>query len=160
MTNPARKKRTALLGDDLRPTIVRFREIAASSGDALFIASDEPPHPDRELLDLCGDVLYWAKRSDELWEEWRNRPSRYDNRGRHLVERDDAKAADAKLTQLLRRAKKLPATTPAGIYAKALAVRCSITGAAVLAKSLADDLIACRALRESLWPSEGVRADA
>jgi hypothetical protein len=44
--------------------------------------------------------------------------------------------------------------TKAGIYAKALVVKSSSTGAAKLAKTLAQDLIACRELRESLWPAE------
>jgi hypothetical protein len=49
---------------------------------------------------------------------------------------------------------KKPAQTPAGIYAKALVVKSSMTGAAKLARSLAADLIACRELRESLWPAQ------
>lgn len=65
--------------------------------------------------------------------------------------RDDATRA---FSHLLRRAAKIAATTAAGIYAKALAVRSSHTGAATLAMSLANDLIACPGLRASLWPAE------
>jgi hypothetical protein len=56
-------------------------------------------------------------------------------------------------TPLLRAIAKIPALTPAGIYAKALIVKGSKGGAAGLAKTLAEDLIACRELRESLWPA-------
>lgn len=55
---------------------------------------------------------------------------------------------------LMQRAKKLHATTPAGIYGKVLLVRASRTGAAAMAMTLAEDPIACHALRASLWPAE------
>jgi hypothetical protein len=51
------------------------------------------------------------------------------------------------------KAKKLKATTAAGIYAKALIVRSSQSGAKLLAMSVAEDMIACPGLRESLWPA-------
>jgi hypothetical protein len=61
------------------------------------------------------------------------------------------------MRRALSKAKKLKATTAAGIYAKALIVRSSKSGARLLAMSLADDLIACPGLRESLWSAgEGV----
>jgi hypothetical protein len=68
--------------------------------------------------------------------------------------RDAAGVVDNRAKQLTRQAAKLRAMTPAGIFAKALAVRSSHTGAAVLAMSLADELIACPGLRQSLWPVE------
>ena len=52
------------------------------------------------------------------------------------------------------RIRKLKATTAAGIYAKAAAVRASKTGAADLAMSLAQDLLDCPGLRAALWPAE------
>jgi hypothetical protein len=55
-------------------------------------------------------------------------------------------------------AKKIKATTPAGIYAKALLVRSSRTGATELAMSLAEDMIECKALRDTLWPAQGGEA--
>ena len=62
------------------------------------------------------------------------------------------------VVQLLRRAKKIRASTAAGVYAKALIVRASTTGAAQLAMTLAE-IIACEGLRASLWPAppRGVR---
>ncbi len=49
--------------------------------------------------------------------------------------------------------------TPAGIYAKALLVRSSTTGATELAMSLAIDLLDCPGLRESLWPAASAVAE-
>jgi hypothetical protein len=58
-----------------------------------------------------------------------------------------------KARSLLYGIRKLRATTGAGIYAKALVVRSSVTGAAELAMSWAEDLVACSELRATLWPS-------
>jgi len=52
-------------------------------------------------------------------------------------------------------AAKIKATTAAGIYAKAMAVRASKTGAANVAMSLAQDLLDAPGLRATLWPAEG-----
>jgi len=60
----------------------------------------------------------------------------------------------SKAKPILRRIAKLRAITPAGIYAKALVVRASRTGAPVLAMSLATDMIASPGLRASLWPAD------
>ena len=49
---------------------------------------------------------------------------------------------------------RLKAQTAAGIYAKAAVVKASKTGAACLARSLAEDLLACPGLREALWPAQ------
>ena len=62
-----------------------------------------------------------------------------------------------KAKPLLRRLAKLRAMTAAGIYAKALVVQASVTGAAGLAKSMAEDFIANKELRASLWPAERER---
>lgn len=54
-------------------------------------------------------------------------------------------------TNATKRAGKLAARTPAGIYAKALGVRFSSSGAVVLAMSLADDFYRqCRIARGAL----------
>jgi hypothetical protein len=84
--------------------------------------------------------------------DWERGEFRY--RPRYKLLDEQRTRADQRAKQLLRRAGKLRATTPAGIHAKALLVRASVTGAAVLAMSLAEELIASRALRESLWPAE------
>jgi hypothetical protein len=58
-----------------------------------------------------------------------------------------------KAKPLLQSIRKLHATTGPGIFAKALVVRASVTGAAKLAMSLAEDLVACKELRATLWPA-------
>jgi hypothetical protein len=57
---------------------------------------------------------------------------------------------------LLSRIRKLRAMTSPGLYANALVVRASITDAPHLAKSPAEDLIACPELRATLWAAERV----
>jgi hypothetical protein len=54
------------------------------------------------------------------------------------------------------RIRKMKATAAAGIFAKAAVVRASKTGAADLAMSLAEDLLAAPGLRAALWPAEEV----
>ncbi len=56
----------------------------------------------------------------------------------------------------LRCASKLRAQTPAGVYAKAQLVSQSRSGAPMLAKSLAADMIEMPGLRRLLWPAEAV----
>ena len=63
-----------------------------------------------------------------------------------------AAAADKEAAPLLTQVGKMSAASPAGIYAKALLVRASKSGAASLAMSLAEDMIGCPALRATLWP--------
>jgi hypothetical protein len=58
----------------------------------------------------------------------------------------------------LRKAAKIPAKTPAGIYAKAMVARCTRTGAAGLAMSMAEDFLNIPMLRAGLWPNEETRA--
>jgi hypothetical protein len=145
------------LGADLDPTIERLRAIAARAGDALL--TEGPVQPDHQLLDLCAEALHLLKQSNAMWKardavrwvnrkEWAEEDRKKDD--------DLFKAASAmkrRAAKILWLAKKLPAKTPAGIYAKALIVRTSRTGAAELAMSLADDLISSAAVRATLWPA-------
>ena len=162
------KKRPAAydtpLGDAFGPAMDRFRAIASSSCERLYL-SDGPPHPDWQLLDLCADALHFATSAEKAMASRDH--SIDDNSERWSAE---GRARDAALlaqywdntretTNRIRRAQKMKATTPAGIYAKALLVRVSKTGAAGMAMSLAVDLLDCPGLRESLWPApEGISA--
>jgi hypothetical protein len=150
------------LGDALQPTIDRLKAIAAASGDALL--TEGPVQPDAALLGLCGDALHFLTAAKDASTErakidWCHEISETDRRRDAELLRAQY-AAEAGAKQLLRRAIKLRATTPAGVYAKALIVRSSRTGAAILAMSLAEDLIACEGLRQSLWPAVPVEAAA
>jgi hypothetical protein len=152
----AAKRRTLPLGAELQPTIARLKEIAAQSGNALL--GDGDVHPDHQLLDLCGDALYLLKQSEgiaarrcamhQVDVRWTDAV-----RTRYRELSDDERAMCKQAVLLLRRAKKIRASTAAGVYAKALIVRASSTGAAQLAMTLAEDLIACEGLRASLWPA-------
>ncbi len=141
------------------PAMIRFRQLAAESRDHLLLA-DGPPHPDADLLDLCAEALHHLGHAQKA----------YDARDVHgwgtgdKAEQAARRAKDARLLEehyageragkpVMARIAKMKATTAAGIFAKAMVVRCSKTGAAGLAMTLAEDLIACPGLRAALWPA-------
>ncbi len=167
------KPRPLPLGAELGPTIARMHQIAAESGDRLYL-SDGPPHPDAELLDLCSEILQAARLADEArrareessraWDDaYRPGADKQEARVSELEQLDTARMAEwqrleTKVKVLSSKARKLRATTPAGIFAKALIVRLSKTGAALLAMGLAEELIDCAELRRSLWPAQSAEA--
>jgi hypothetical protein len=141
--------------------IARCRELVDNSIGLTF-DNDGAGSPDWALLDICASALSFllvASRAMDarahLYEantnEGRGRPTQEE---RVEEERLLQKAAIARrsVKPLLSRARKIRAKTGAGIFAKALLVRDSRTGAPALAKSLAEDLISQPALRASLWP--------
>jgi hypothetical protein len=138
--------------------IRRLREIAAEAADHAILA-DGPVTPDADLLDLCAEALHLLSRADKVHANYHATPA-YGLGGTPATraEREalwgEAGFLHREARPLMRRLSKTAAKTPAGIYAKALVVKGSVTGAASLAKSLAEDLIACRELRESLWPAD------
>jgi hypothetical protein len=142
--------------------IERIREIAETPGGEV---TDRPDgvNPDKQLLEACAAALALQRLAASLLAENRNAidglfgtglwcdeiRSHCDDRSRRL------RRANRDAGSILRAAGKVPARTPAGIYAKALCVRESATGAAVLARSLAADLIANDVLRRLVWPGVG-----
>src|SRR5437868_4870248 len=140
---------------DLQPAIDRLKAIVAHSGDRLLLA-DGPPNPDAELLDLCAEALHHLKEAEKAYQSrpaWRGGGS-WTAEKKQLDYQLSAKSEEHhnKERRPMFRAKKMRATTAAGIYAKALCVRCSRTGAAEFAMSLAEDLVSNPALRACLWP--------
>jgi len=136
---------------DLHSAMARLREIAAQAGDHLLLG-DGPPHPDARLLELCADAVQLLRTTDHALDTCRQRAESED------YDEDEARrlggvcvAASKNATAVMKRIAKLPARTGAGIYAKAMVVRASREGAPKLAMTLAEDLIACHALRASLW---------
>lgn len=153
-----------LTSTDLNTTIGRLKAIADEANTALL--TEGPVHPDRELLDLCAEALHdrrlfddalaiRLKNDQQRHDDCKRRPYGWtdDDREAHDSELATERTFDAAMRRVLFKAKKLKASTPAGIYAKALIVRSSRSGSAMLAMSLADDLILCPGLRESLWPA-------
>jgi hypothetical protein len=108
-------------------------------------------HPDHELLDLCDQIVMLRRQENEILEEWQ--AAAISNE----TWRENTKRAQYALRKPLLRAGKLSATTAAGIYAKAVAVRCTGLTGVNLGKSLANDLLACTQLRSVLWPSESTQ---
>ena len=129
--------------------VAMLREIARSAAE---VGADPsaPPIPDGELLSLCDQIVTCKRHVQQLWEAYRQEP-----RGtREINEFWRQQIHDAELAgrPLLVRAGKIRAAGPAGIYAKAMAVRHAGAQAGGLAKSLANDLLACAALRGILCP--------
>ncbi|NNM56312.1 hypothetical protein [Acidocella sp.] len=112
-------------------------------GPADLCPNSELPHKDGELLDMIGEVLDMEKQMAAMYQEVFS-----SDMGERLS------AQDGKLRNILRRARKLPALTPAGLYAKALLVKRSKTGAALLAMSLAEDLVNLPEVRRLIWTAE------
>jgi hypothetical protein len=145
------------MSDTFTATIARLRHLAGNADSTMVEAI---PPPDAALLDLCSDVLDAVKAERDIetafrkycdadhgqkWSQAKRDGSKY------LLKEWDTLRLRAKTAA--RRASKVKATTPAGIYAKALIVATSKTGSPVLAMSLAQDLIASPTLRASLWPA-------
>jgi hypothetical protein len=146
----------------LAPVMGQLKDMASRSVDALLLA-DGPVNADHALLDLCAEALHHLTAAEDAFRArdlgFRQIP--HSMADKKVVAawraRDEVLMAEYcgdrnAAVQLLRNAKKIKASTPAGIYAKALLVRCSRTGAAELAMSLASDMVDCPALRAVLWP--------
>lgn len=152
--------RKPLLPAETVPAMVRFRQLAAEARDHMLLA-DGPPHPDADLLDLCAEALHHLGHAQKAFDARRVRywqTGTEDERRARYAEDERLLAAyhesDRAGKPAMARIAKMKATTAAGIFAKAMVVRCSKTGAAGLAMTLAEDLIACPGLRAALWPAE------
>lgn len=138
-------------------TIARLREIATESHGNLLLA-DGPPSPDALLLDLCGEALHLLSQAEHMTTPLRHTDSgAWTDADRAAWRRqcDERRRLVTRAKPIMRRIAKLPAQTAAGIYAKALIVRGSRTGAECLARTLAADLVNNAALRASIWPAPG-----
>jgi hypothetical protein len=153
--NRERLQQLASLG----PAVARLKAIAMQSADALL--TEGPVHPDHELLDLRANALHHLVHAQKAWDarpEFWGLPTEAEQQAafaesnRLPNERD---AIEAVSKPYLLSISKLKARTAAGIYAKAMCVRASKTGAAGLAMTLAADLLDCPGLRATLWPGEG-----
>lgn len=153
-------------GGDWAATIDRLKDIASQSAHSIL--TDGPVHPDHELLEMCAEAMHSRKMHDEHYAIWRKgnhqrqqncvRETRYYTDPEVAACKAELKSAvdyESSMRRVIFKVKKIRATTAAGVYAKALIVRSSRSGATLLAMSLAEDLIDCPGLRESLWPAAG-----
>jgi hypothetical protein len=97
--------------------IRRLRQIAAEAADHAVFA-DGPVTPDADLLDLCAEALHLLRAAETAKALARSATWDPDPRSEWNSQRREE---DCQIKK-------------AGIYAKALVVNCSVTGAAVLAK--------------------------
>ena len=152
--SPKSKRALPLPDADLAAVVDRLRNIATTSCTSLLVA-DGPPQPDFRLLDLCAEGLHAARQHDrcktardELWSNGRSWTDR--DRDHHAMIMDEETEWEHAIIKAARAAAKIKATTPPGIYAKALLVRSSATGAAVLSYPSGEDRLArMLALREA-----------
>jgi hypothetical protein len=143
---------------DFTAAMAQLKRIVLTSADNAL--TEGPVNPDRLLLDLCAEALHalvHAERSFRAAHEVFHRDTHHKTaenlrpvwEGHYEEAGSGIKSAKPALIRI----RKIKATTAAGIYAKAAVVRASKTGAADLAMSLAEDLLACPGLRAALWPA-------
>jgi hypothetical protein len=157
----AHQSRRLPLGAEFAGTIAQLKALAARSHDAAFTEGEVSP--DRHLLDLCADALHLLKHANNLEKEWRERwdaerPLKAETRAKCDALNAERHRLETQAKQIMYRAKKMSAKTPGGIYAKAMLVRVSVTGATHLAMSLAEDMVNCKELRAVLWAPEAMAA--
>jgi hypothetical protein len=108
--------------------------------------------PDTKLLEAAHEAIELHVRENKLFLESCNLACA--DRAALDVNTAERKAIWKRVRSMLRLCGKLPATTPAGIFAKALLVEKTKGMAPALALSLARDLRTSPALRRALWPAE------
>jgi len=92
--------------------------------------------PDHDLMMLCDQIIMRKRQVDEVYSKWREHPS-FSNREGY----DEWKRENRSLRGPLVRLGRLRASTPSGLFAKAVVTRQVGIGAASLAVSLANDLL-------------------
>jgi hypothetical protein len=109
----------------------------------------EATHPDEDLLVIAERTLGLMSALDAEYKA--PVPA---GRDAQLAYARGLSEMSAEVRTMLRRASKIRAQTPEGIYAKAQLVSRSRSGSPILAKSLAADMIEMPGLRRLLWPAE------
>jgi hypothetical protein len=99
---------------------------------------------------LCDQIVVQNRCVSGLSQQWRETTFQSPKANGEWCAK--IRAAERVARLLIVRAGKIGAVGPAGIYAKAVAVRHAGNHAAVLAKSLANDLLECAELRKILCP--------
>jgi hypothetical protein len=135
------------------PSIVEALDMLSRIAGAAMVGGADPSasvSPDHLLL-LCSDAAVMLKRQHDYLEgRWRALPMSSPDYSRIQAE---WRSAGQAVKKLLLKMGKLQAQTPSGIFAKAAAVHRAGQGAAVLAVSLAYDLVTSPELRRAVWPA-------
>jgi hypothetical protein len=124
------------------------------AGQAMTAAADPSvvPRPDYDLLVLSDAIILLARQRDAAEATWRSSLPAPPGDAAGLYEK--FMSSQRALRGPLVRLGRLRASTAAGIFAKAVVVRkAGTSSAAVLGKSLAEDLLNCADLREAIWPA-------
>jgi hypothetical protein len=121
-------------------------------GDRAMVAGADPSAPvaeDHALLMLADQCILAKRQHDQLEEAWRGMP--HDN-GESKRAYDEWLRSRRAVKGLLMLARKHSARTPAGLFAKAALVSRTGSAAAIVALTLADDLLDSPELRRAVWP--------
>jgi hypothetical protein len=137
------------------PWILESLGMLSLLADRAMVAGADPSalvSPDHSLLLLCDYIVIAKRQHDQVQAAYRaiKRPLPPDDEKRIY---DEWRRADRTVRSLLMKLRKYPATTAAGIFAKAAAVSRTGSAAAVVAVSLADDLLRSAELRRAVWPA-------
>jgi hypothetical protein len=142
---------TGLPIDD--PAIFESLRLLSLIADREMVAGADPSatvSPDHALLMLCDHVVVAKRQHDHIEAAWRAMDHSNPDHQRGYEEWLRAARTVRGLVMKLR---KFSATTPAGLFAKAAAVSRTGSAAAIVAVSLADDLLASAELRKAVWPA-------
>jgi hypothetical protein len=140
--------------DDLHQSLGLLSLLA---GRAMVAAADPSASvsPDYELLQICDYIVIAKRQHAQLEATWRAMDySDSDHKRAH----DECYNAGRTVKRLLLKIRKVSATTPAGLFAKAVAVSRTGSAASLVAVSLADDLLASSELRKAVWPAADQKA--
>lgn len=112
------------------------------------LAPLSPPHPDAELLDACARAFEYDRAIERIRETMARCSDREYARQRRLLD-----AMHGHQRVVAGEIRKTPATTPAGLYAKALFLERTQAPSSRLSKSFAREFRECPGLRALLWPA-------
>ncbi len=107
-----------------------------------------PVAPDHALLMICDQCIMAKRQHDQLEKAWRTMP--HDNAESRRAQEEWHHAARV-VKGLVMKARKFSAQTPAGLFAKAALVSRTGSAAAIVALTLADDLLDSVELRKAVW---------
>jgi hypothetical protein len=128
----------------LAATMDRLRALAATASALV----DSSAHPDQALFDQCDLLIESEKR-------WRAAPVVYNPEAERLRAIAEMKARYKAWMKAIRDLTKLPAQTPEGLYAKAVAARSHRYVRERICSSLIEDLVNNADLRAVVWPAAG-----
>jgi hypothetical protein len=160
MADPSKSKAGQMSFSVTRPEDASITEALAALSrlaDRAMVAGADPSAPvapDHALLMICDQCILAKRQHDQLEQAWR--AMTYDNPEKGRAE-DEWLRATRVVKGLVMKARKFSAQTPAGLFGKAALVSRTGSAAAIVALTLADDLLSSPELRKAVWPAADQR---